>query len=81
MEKLKSGYILGQNIYMMYRISVNIEIPYAVLLENDDDGKLLKDALDDNCKNKLEVVHDFITVYKWSKVKVRNCDMFVFLWV
>lgn len=69
-EKLKSGADIGRNIFMMYRISVNIEIPYVVLLENDDDSKLLKDALDDNCRNKLEVVHDFITVYKWPKPKV-----------
>lgn len=69
-ERLKSGSAIGRNIFMMYRISVNIEIPYVVLLENDDDAKLLKDALDDNCRNKLEVVHDFITVYKWSRPRV-----------
>lgn len=63
---------------MMYRISVNIEIPYVVLLENDDDAKLLKDALDDNCRNKLEVVHDFITVYKWSRPRVSFLTTFIY---
>lgn len=71
-NKLNSGVDIGQNILMTYRISVNIEIPYCILIENDDHMKMLKDALADDCRNKIEVVHDCIEVYKWTKEKV-NC--------
>lgn len=55
---------------MMYRISLNIEIPYHVIVSNTDYMKMLKDALEDDCMHKLDVVHDFIRVYQWSKDEV-----------
>lgn len=64
---------------MSYRISVNIEIPYQVFVLHTDYMKMLKDALEDDCMNKLEVIHDFITVFKWTKEEVNNCSFIVVL--
>ncbi|KAG5898668.1 hypothetical protein JTB14_005427 [Gonioctena quinquepunctata] len=71
-EKLTSGVEMGQALYMTYRISLNIEIPYYLVVSTSDSMKILKDALEDNCMNKLEVVHDFFCVYKWSKEQMAD---------
>ncbi|EFA05905.1 spatacsin [Tribolium castaneum] len=71
-EHLHSGVEIGQKIFMNYRISVNIEVPYQVVVMTTDYMKILKDALEDNCMNKLDVVHDFIWAYKWSKHEVAD---------
>lgn len=78
-EKLTNGTELAYKIFMMYRISINIEIPYHVIVSNSYHLKLLKDALEDDCSNKLEVVHDFIKVYKWSKDEIADfvCEEFI----
>lgn len=78
-EKLTTGAELAYKIFMMYRISINIEIPYHVVVSNSYHMKLLKDALEDDCSNKLEVVHDFIKVYKWSKDETADfvCEEFI----
>lgn len=69
-EHLHSGVEIGQRIFINYRISINIEVPYQVVVMTTDYMKILKDALEDNCMNKLDVVHDFILAYKWSKHEV-----------
>lgn len=61
---------MAQSVYLTYRISVNIEIPYHLIVSNTDSMKMLKDALEDDCLNKLEVVHDFFSVYKWNRDQV-----------
>lgn len=55
---------------MKYRISCNIEVPYDIVVLNTDPNKMLKVALQDDCMNKLEVVHDFFEVFNWSKEEV-----------
>ncbi|CAH0552154.1 unnamed protein product [Brassicogethes aeneus] len=71
-EQLTNGAEMAYNVFMSYRISINIEIPYQVFVLNTDYMKMLKDALEDDCMNKLEVVHDFIGVFKWSKEEVSD---------
>ncbi|CAG9858094.1 unnamed protein product [Phyllotreta striolata] len=71
-ERVTSGVRMAQAIYMTYRMSVNIEIPYHLIVSNADSVKMLKDALEDDCLNKLEVVHDFMQVYKWQKDQITN---------
>ncbi|XP_044265423.1 spatacsin-like isoform X2 [Tribolium madens] len=71
-EHLHSGVEIGQKIFMNYRISINIEVPYQVVVMTTDYMKILKDALEDNCMNKIDVVHDFIWAYKWSKHEVAD---------
>ncbi|KAJ8927655.1 hypothetical protein NQ314_019857 [Rhamnusium bicolor] len=66
-EKLTNGGEIAYKIFMTYRISLNIEIPYHVIVSNTDYMKMLRDAIEDDCMHKLDVVHDFIRVYKWSK--------------
>lgn len=78
-EKLTYGSQMAYRIFMSYRISVNIEIPYQVFVLHTDYMKMLKDALEDDCMNKLEVIHDFITVFKWTKEEVNNCSFIVVL--
>lgn len=70
-EKITNGSGLAFTILRAYRISINIEIPYHVVISTPDSTKLLRDVLEDDCMNKLEVVHDFCYVYKWSKEQVR----------
>lgn len=69
-EKVTSGSGLALTILRAYRISINVEIPYQVVISTPDSTKLLRDVLEDDCMNKLEVVHDFCYVYKWSKEQV-----------
>nr|XP_023027706.1 spatacsin [Leptinotarsa decemlineata] len=71
-EKLTAGIEMGQAVFMTYRISLNIEIPYHLVVSTGDSMKMLKDALEDDCLNKLEVVHDFFCVYKWSKEQMAD---------
>lgn len=69
-EKLTHGSDLAYSVFMKYRISCNIEVPYDIVVLNTDPNKMLKVALQDDCKNKLEVVHDFFEVFNWSKEEV-----------
>ncbi|CAH1169832.1 unnamed protein product [Phaedon cochleariae] len=71
-EKVTVGSTIAKAIFMTYRISINIEIPYHLIVSNWDSMKMLKDALGDDCLNKLEVVHDFFGVYKWSKEQMAD---------
>ncbi|RZB40503.1 spatacsin [Asbolus verrucosus] len=66
-EHLCHSVEIGQNIFMSYRISINIETPYQIVVVTADYMKILKYALEENCMNKLDVVHDFVLMFKWSK--------------
>lgn len=55
---------------MKYRISTNIELSYDIVVSNSDYIGLLKNALRDDCNNKLEVVFDFIEAFDWSQEDV-----------
>lgn len=57
---------------MLYRISVNIEKEYHEVVTIKNPMNMLKEALENDCRNKLEVVHDFIKVYRWSKEEVKT---------
>lgn len=72
-EKITHGTGLAYTILRSYRISINVEIPYNVVISTPDSTKFLRDVLDDDCMNKLDVVHDFCYVYKWSKDQVSIC--------
>ncbi|XP_066259564.1 spatacsin isoform X2 [Euwallacea similis] len=78
-EKLDHGSELAFSVFMKYRISCNIEVPYELVVSNTDPIKLLKDALKTDCSNKLEVVHDFLEVFEWTKEDITDfiCDQFV----
>ncbi|XP_060523228.1 spatacsin [Cylas formicarius] len=71
-EKLEHGIDLAHSILMLYRMSINIEVPYYVVVSCTDQMKMLKDALDDDCMNKVEVVHDFIMVFRWSNEQISD---------
>lgn len=55
---------------MKYRISTNIELSYDIVVSNTDYIGLLKNALRDDCNNKLEVVYDFLEAFDWSQEDV-----------
>ncbi|XP_050294548.1 spatacsin [Anthonomus grandis grandis] len=78
-EKLHHGSVLAYSVFMKYRISANIEVPYGIVASNSDPLKMLKFALQDNCMNKLEVVHDFFEIFAWSKKEITDfvCDEFI----
>ncbi|XP_066152206.1 spatacsin isoform X2 [Euwallacea fornicatus] len=78
-EKLDHGSELAFLVFMKYRISCNIEVSYELIVSNTDPMKLLKDALKTDCSNKLEVVHDFLEVFEWTKEDITDfiCDQFV----
>lgn len=71
-EKVTNGCGLACTILRGYRISINIEVPYHVVISTPDSTKLLRDVLEDDCMNKLDVVHDFCYVYKWTKEQVSS---------
>lgn len=75
-EKLRHGSELAYYIFMKYRISYNIELPYNVVVSNVDPMVMLKMALQDGCFNIIEVVHDCFEVFNWSKEQV-SCKRFV----
>lgn len=74
-ESLQNGIEIGQNIFMTYRISLNIGIPYKIVTLIVDHKKMIRDALDSDCLNKLDVVHDIAVVYKWTKLEVSRFDL------
>lgn len=71
----KNGKGLALTILRAYRISINIEIPYHVVMSTPDSTKLLRDVLEDDCHNKLEVIHDFCYVFKWTKEQVSSINI------
>ncbi|KAL3286719.1 hypothetical protein HHI36_001214 [Cryptolaemus montrouzieri] len=71
-EKLTIGSEIATTILMTYRVSFNIQIPYHVVVSNPDDMNLLKNALELDCSNKLEVVHDFILIHNWNKNQISD---------
>ncbi|KAH1007968.1 hypothetical protein HUJ04_005131 [Dendroctonus ponderosae] len=78
-EKLHHGSELAYYIFMKYRISYNIELPYNVVVSNVDPMVMLKMALQDGSFNTIEVVHDCFEVFNWSKEQMTDliCDRFV----
>lgn len=69
-EHVHNGLEIAQRILMLYRISVNIEIEYHEIAVAKNLMEIMKESLKHDCKHKLEVVHDFIFLYKWDKEKV-----------
>lgn len=69
-DNLKSGSILASKIFKTYRISVNLQTKYQTILECEEAIGMLRKALGDDCRNKLEVVSDFIDIFKLTKDKV-----------
>ncbi|KAL1512744.1 hypothetical protein ABEB36_002284 [Hypothenemus hampei] len=79
-ERVNHGYKLACEVFMTYRISVNTEILYeTIVLHNTEPLGMLKEALNNDCANKLEVVHDFFQVYKWSEEMITDflCNEFI----
>ncbi|XP_057655737.1 spatacsin [Diorhabda carinulata] len=70
--RITCGVEIAQTILMTYRISINIDIPYKLIVPTKDPMKMLKAVLEENCSNKLEIVHDFVSVYKWTKEQVAD---------
>ncbi|KAK5649024.1 hypothetical protein RI129_003916 [Pyrocoelia pectoralis] len=71
-ERLKNGNKIIENILRTYRIAINIEKSYQDVFKCSDSTILLKDSLRDDCCNKLEVVHDVISLFHWSNDKVSS---------
>ncbi|KAF2884766.1 hypothetical protein ILUMI_21411 [Ignelater luminosus] len=71
-ERVKNGVEIVQNILMTYRISVNIDKPYQEVFKCTNPMVMLKEALKDDCSNKLEVVHDFSMLFGWSKMQITD---------
>ncbi|XP_030752680.1 LOW QUALITY PROTEIN: spatacsin [Sitophilus oryzae] len=78
-ENLTHGVDLGYNIFMKYRICRNIELPYDIIVSSTDHINMLKCALQEDCANKLDVVHDFLKVFHWTKDQINDfvCEQFV----
>lgn len=75
-EKIVSGSQIASNIVQTYRVSLMIQVPYHAVLSNSD-MDFLKNSLDTDCPSKLELVHDFASVHKWSRVQVGSRYLFV----
>ncbi|XP_076267457.1 spatacsin isoform X2 [Rhynchophorus ferrugineus] len=77
-SKLTHGVDLGYSIFMKYRISRNIDTPYTTLISCMDHVNNLKQAIQDDCSNKLYVVHDFLKVFDWTKNQIIDfvCEQF-----
>lgn len=71
-QHVNNGIEIAQRILMLYRISVNIEKEYHEIATIKKAMNMLKEAIENDCRNKYEVVHDFVIVYKWSKEEVNN---------
>lgn len=69
-DNLKNGSALASNIFKMYRISVNLHTKYKTILQCKEPISLLRNALENDCRNKLEVVSDFIDIFKLKKEEV-----------
>lgn len=74
-DRLKNGEEIGYKILRAYRISVHSELGYKDVIESKEPFELLKRALNKDCKKKLDVVIDFIAIFKWSKEQVRLLDL------
>lgn len=57
---------------MCYRISVNTNNPYQEIVKHTDSVSLLKTSLANDCKNKLDVIHDIFVIFKWTKTDITN---------
>ncbi|XP_045475609.1 spatacsin [Harmonia axyridis] len=77
-EKLVSGSQIGSKIIQTYQVSLMLQVPYYTVLSNPDAG-FLKKSLEKDCSTKLELVHDFVSIHKWSKVQVSDliCEQLV----
>ncbi|KAK4884275.1 hypothetical protein RN001_000546 [Aquatica leii] len=78
-ERAKNGAKIIQNILMTYRIALNIEKPYQEVFKCADPTTMMIAALKEDCCNKLEVVHDVISLFNWSKEKVADflCEQLI----
>lgn len=74
-DRLKNGSNIASRILMCYRISINVNKPYQDIVKHGDSPELLKSALENDCKNKLEVVHDVFVIFKWSNLEVFISDL------
>lgn len=82
---IKHGGEIVQSICAIYRISVNTGKSYQSIFLCTNATVMLKQLLDANCKNKLDVVNDFRVVFHWSNEVVgllcgvnTRCMFFVF---
>ncbi|KAK9871905.1 hypothetical protein WA026_015154 [Henosepilachna vigintioctopunctata] len=66
-EKLTKGTQIANDIATSYKLSIYIHLPYSVIITDPDGFDLLKNALEMDCTNKLEVVQDFVLLKKWNK--------------
>ncbi|KAB0803687.1 hypothetical protein PPYR_00657 [Photinus pyralis] len=71
-ERLQSGNKIIQSILETYRIAINIEKSYQEVFKCSDSVSLLKEALKEDCPNKLEVVHDVMSLFRWTSDKVAD---------
>ncbi|KAI4467372.1 hypothetical protein MML48_2g00012489 [Holotrichia oblita] len=71
-DNLKNGSALASNIFKTYRISVNLHTKYKTILQCKEPISLLRNALENDCRNKLEVVSDFIDIFKLKKEEVAD---------
>lgn len=69
-DNLKNGSNLASNIFKTYRISVNLRTRYQTILECKNPNIMLRNALEEGCRNKLETVSDFIDIFKMTKEEV-----------
>ncbi|GJQ78510.1 hypothetical protein Trydic_g11624 [Trypoxylus dichotomus] len=71
-DNLKSGNSLASKIFKTYRISVNLHTSYKEILECKQPVNILRRALEDYFTNKLEVVSDFIDIFKLKKEEIAD---------
>ncbi|KAF5270792.1 hypothetical protein FQR65_LT05411 [Abscondita terminalis] len=78
-ERAKNGAKIIGNLLMTYRIAANIEKSFQDIFKCTDSTAMLKGALNEDCCNKLEVVHDVICLFNWSKEKVADflCEQLI----
>lgn len=67
---LSHGFDIGNKIYKLYRITTHTNLLYEELVRTNSPFKLLEQTVNKNCKYKLEMVADFIWIFKLTKEQV-----------
>lgn len=67
---IKNGLQISKSILLTYRISTNTEKTYEEIFNCKNSMDMIREALNGNCINKLEVVNDFKLLFNWSEEEV-----------
>lgn len=69
---LNHGQQIGMKILATFRITANSQVPYKKIVTCKEPFDLLKNILHNPCTHKLDVVTDFMWIFKWKKEEVSD---------